>query len=682
MVQRQQSLDRRRARQEQRVLQLSSRQQRKPLIRKLTIVDMKKGRFQDHEDDLWNDSDESDGENGPNAKLPPVLLMVGPVGSWKTSLVHAVVLEDSGGCRVLEVSTAERRGNAAFRKIVEETTQSHSSLELLIQHDPKTAELGHEIDQSSRDSGNDMSDDNLLDSDCESVAGNGTSSKKGSALTVILVDEVDLLYDNDSGFWNALSDLSKRSKSPMILTANSIPAGIESCCVRGGSGYRLLEVPRPAVDECTEWLRNVANKEGFGWRSADPLEQNRALDRIVKACRCDLRRLAHELQLFAHSNAGLLSPTSSTLSFVHDHPSIPSEGTSGDLCSALEISFVEPPSVRAESYSYLVVQGSGFLSLASPVTDHPSHDISESTCRGHPVVVIVGDQPCPLARIVSDSTILVVKAPCPTAARSVPLHSSICIMPPRRPWSAELNEITVSSVQPLGLLSSTQGSIQRFEKLPSGARGVARGRPCLLEYQSSNRSVIRCVEGTETVEEHELHPEGHDHDRTIPVRPPLIPPDTSPIDWDLVNIMFQRGWEEWAEAGERTVEWNEFKPKIPALSSADVDSVDVLATTFAWASDAVWIKDLGFIGTPWLGGTCKGFGFDLTGCPPPQSSHEKSKRYDKCRDSEYRARTILLTHCKTPPFPSSTSLAVQAQIGSFRAVGRTSATSTAVRTRS
>jgi predicted ATPase len=75
----------------------------------------------DDDDDYLSDDDVGG--------LPTVLLLTGPTGSGKTSLVHAVATKCQ--CVVLEVNSTMKRSGQAVKNIIEESTQSHSNLALL-----------------------------------------------------------------------------------------------------------------------------------------------------------------------------------------------------------------------------------------------------------------------------------------------------------------------------------------------------------------------------------------------------------------------------------------------------------------------------------------------------------------------------------------------------------------------
>ena len=81
----------------------------------------KKKSFLCDDEDLWTD-DEEEG-------LGSICLVEGPVGSCKSSLVHAVARHCN--CQVLELNTSDERGSVSLKNALEEATQSHSSVAML-----------------------------------------------------------------------------------------------------------------------------------------------------------------------------------------------------------------------------------------------------------------------------------------------------------------------------------------------------------------------------------------------------------------------------------------------------------------------------------------------------------------------------------------------------------------------
>lgn len=110
------------------------------------------------------------------------LIISGAKGIGKTSAVYAVA--DDLGLRVLEINPSSKRSRKDVLDLFGEATQSHQ----LDRY--KVAEMG-EVDE------------------------------KAAANSIILFEEVDILFEEDGGFLKAVTELGKTSKRPIIMTSNS-----------------------------------------------------------------------------------------------------------------------------------------------------------------------------------------------------------------------------------------------------------------------------------------------------------------------------------------------------------------------------------------------------------------------------------------------------------------------------
>lgn len=500
------------------------------------------------EDFLWDDSD--DEEN----RRKNVCLLTGPIGSGKTSLVHAVAR--ACNCKVLEINTTDKRGATALRKAIEEATQSHSSLDMLKQR--KAAMFG-------------MND--LVDSDGEE------DEDKLSAVTVILIDEVDILYDEhgDNGFWGALADLSKRSKCPIFLTSNQTPEGISALANR----YMHFTTTPPTAAESVEFICKVATAESFTF--VDDSNSFGGLTLFAELCQFDVRRMIHELQLYAlespvrsKSTAPLIEPTSA-----------PKDLRGGERPI---IKGVQPKAVHWDTYKLLNIHGSHFMSLAAP-------DLSLGR-GGFPVTVNIGGYDCPHARIMSDSVILAVKAPTPASLECANAE-------------VEYLRITVNGARGLGLVSSTGGAIS-FATLHGGTETLAPVEACNLECHLQSHHLPASDD-----EDEEFEGNG----RARPSRPDcFLSPSAPVVDQREAGRIVKEGIDSW-QASIPEAKNEPFEEE-----ASDCRSFAECAKGSCLKSDAAMIEDLGLTGTPFLSGPCAGFGFELTPAFPA-SNNENSKPY-------------------------------------------------------
>jgi len=120
-----------------------------------------------------------------------VVILVGAHGTGKSAAVEAVAEEC--GYQVFEISPGSRRGAKELMEAVGEVGQS----ELVTKH--------RAVETAPRLLGG--------ENEPEEVQKKG---RKG----MICLDEVDVLYEEDRGFWGCVIGLVERSRRPLIMTCN------------------------------------------------------------------------------------------------------------------------------------------------------------------------------------------------------------------------------------------------------------------------------------------------------------------------------------------------------------------------------------------------------------------------------------------------------------------------------
>jgi hypothetical protein len=108
---------------------------------------------------------------------------------------------------------------------------------------------------------------------------------------------VDLLFQDhgDTGFWQAILQLSQKAKSPIVLTATSMPPELLS----GSFKFEHIELQRPSIEECCCKIEEVAKAEGMVVKNdAEGAKVNSRLSLIAEYFQCDIRKILNEMQLF------------------------------------------------------------------------------------------------------------------------------------------------------------------------------------------------------------------------------------------------------------------------------------------------------------------------------------------------------------------------------------------------
>lgn len=201
---------------------------------------------------VYSDDDETD--NDDYSTNVPLLIIEGPLGCGKTSIVHSIVESEFNGF-VFEINSTQSR---AKKDLLFHLKQIGTTS--LIKQTP------HYNDNS-----------------------------------VILFDDVDLIDENnnDKDFWSGVTDLLSYSYRPVIFTTSDISI-----------------IPENIVSESTIYkFSSIPKKEVFQYLDIIALSRNLNIDDKIldKLSSTDLRRSLMNLQMFSYhcdkSNMGLMNVT-------------------------------------------------------------------------------------------------------------------------------------------------------------------------------------------------------------------------------------------------------------------------------------------------------------------------------------------------------------------------------------
>lgn len=156
-----------------------------------------------------------------------LLILTGPTGCGKTSSVYTVAAELA--IKVIEVNASSKRTGKIMLQDLQEATQSHKvnrgtsntessqksqekNLTELLRKNKKKGRPKKSIEKSKK-------------SVEENVTLSATPSSQESvrtAMSLILVDDADIVFDQDDGFTSAIVQLVQSSKRPVILITSSL----------------------------------------------------------------------------------------------------------------------------------------------------------------------------------------------------------------------------------------------------------------------------------------------------------------------------------------------------------------------------------------------------------------------------------------------------------------------------
>ncbi|XP_053392476.1 ATPase family AAA domain-containing protein 5-like [Mercenaria mercenaria] len=290
-------------------------------------------------DDLWDDDSDFDmdsEDSDDDDSLCNTMLLSGPHGCGKTSSVYALALEL--GFKVHEVNASSCRSGKQILSQLQEATQSHQ-VSSQGNHTPRkntalgdkskpenkmptaftnlfkkaaapAAESKQEEKQAGRKRkrnksdkegnpenkrekrGNEMKHKSLQlvieDSNSQSAA----KSLNLSSTTLILFDEVDIVFDEDRGFLSAIQNFMSNTKIPIVLTTAD-PGFTDTFDGR----YEQMNFKRPSVASITTHLQTISLVENM---RTDPI----TLAELAQFYHCDMRRCLVALQYLLESGGG------------------------------------------------------------------------------------------------------------------------------------------------------------------------------------------------------------------------------------------------------------------------------------------------------------------------------------------------------------------------------------------
>ncbi|OLL26594.1 Telomere length regulation protein elg1, partial [Neolecta irregularis DAH-3] len=219
--------------------------------KKLSNYDIEMDGFVIDDEDEIEDSEDDDYLDKPKMKKPPktdnkildqsnYIILAGPHGIGKTASVYACANEL--GFEVFEVHSGNRRCGKDLLDQVGEVAQSH-------------------------------------------LVGSGKQS-------LILIEEVDVLFEEDKGFWSSVMELIEKSRRPIVLTCNDVELLAEELDPR-----TILTYTSPPTELSVDYLYTLCLNEGH-------LISTDAILKLFLLNGGDLRKTISQLQLWCQMGVG------------------------------------------------------------------------------------------------------------------------------------------------------------------------------------------------------------------------------------------------------------------------------------------------------------------------------------------------------------------------------------------
>lgn len=237
-----------------------------------------------------------DDESQDTTKIKNAILIVGPIGCGKTASVFAVAKQL--GFEVFEIHSGMRRSQRDIFEKVGDMTQNHmvqrgqnASRDSSVLHDTDISSSQEETPQPSLTSFLAPPGKKTLLSTPR--AATPQPNKQTQKQSLILIEEVDHVFEDDRGFWSGVHALIQNSKRPVVLTCNDT----QDVPLNELDLFTTLLYTTPPTDIVTEYLCYMAAAEGH-------IVQPDAIRALYESKCHDLRATITELQFWCQMGVG------------------------------------------------------------------------------------------------------------------------------------------------------------------------------------------------------------------------------------------------------------------------------------------------------------------------------------------------------------------------------------------
>ncbi|KFB45008.1 AGAP006062-PA-like protein [Anopheles sinensis] len=220
------------------------------------------------------------------------VVLVGPPGCGKTCNVYAVAKEMN--FNVLEINASSRRKGKIILQELLEATQSHLVRQKTERSNSLDGMLGsrQKVTAVGKKGGLLNGGFSCLERRPSFSETNGNGSKK---LSLILIEDADIVFEQDDGFLGAINQLVATSKRPIVLTTTN-----PSCphMARYMARNNVIRYIAPGIANVAKFLSLLALVERI------PIDQH-DLGRLYAHNRKDLRKTLNELHFFIQSGGDM-----------------------------------------------------------------------------------------------------------------------------------------------------------------------------------------------------------------------------------------------------------------------------------------------------------------------------------------------------------------------------------------
>lgn len=250
---------------------------------------------------------------GKNGKVSNAVIVSGPSGCGKSAMVYAAAKEL--GFEVFEINSGSRRtgkdildrvGDMVENHLVQRQSADHGNTSAdedagrLSEAFKKDLESGRQGTMASFFASKPKPSQSVKKQSLKTKSIETPQQKlpkakagRGQKQSLILLEEVDVLFEEDKGFWQTVFTLIMNSKRPVVMTCNDedlVPIQVMKL-------HAILRMSSPPVDLAAPYLALLAAKEGHVVSKSDVSE-------LYKSTGKDLRATIAALQLWCQMGVG------------------------------------------------------------------------------------------------------------------------------------------------------------------------------------------------------------------------------------------------------------------------------------------------------------------------------------------------------------------------------------------
>ena len=239
----------------------------------------------------------SEDDEPSQRSIGTALILQGPSGCGKTAAVYAVahqydfeVFEIHPGMRRSSRDIFDKVGDMTLNHLVRTTTSSSGMSDVDSSRKEDLPNQSVKEFFKTKSSVASVSSQKSKSADWKSAPKRSANSQKES---LVLLEEVDILFDEDKGFWTGVIALIEQSKRPVVMTCNDI----RNIPLDELPAYQIIDFTPLSTSVVAPYLTSVAAMEGHILNLTTVMNAYEYL-------RHDLRATFNELQFWCQLGVG------------------------------------------------------------------------------------------------------------------------------------------------------------------------------------------------------------------------------------------------------------------------------------------------------------------------------------------------------------------------------------------